>query len=500
MNSNGVLTELQYRIDGTLRNREVTLPIFDYTEGQGEGLKYHVVGFGRFRLDCYHFSPNQTYGTCTFDEDDNSKWVQGTFMDWVEPTGESGCTNFGVCTAKLRPPLEIKRSLVGNVLAWQVRVAQEQSCKGGVDLVHVIDISGSMCHHWDGSTHLEPPCTNGDRIQTAKDVLTAFNEGMGWSADNQIGLATYPTTQPTSSYNTDCGIALGSKCKEGTAADCGSQSNWLSFAEKNVALTGDFAFVNQTIDNLTANGTTSMASALQYGREMVIDPLRQNPNNLKVIMLTTDGMPNVPLDGHWSGYIGTYTRPPLIIKSGCNDNVYRAVIQQANLAKEAGIIIFTIGIHETIDVDLMRAIASPDTDPSKPHFFQATTGVDFGAIYQQIQDRLPGLCTDECIANENAAQSSSATVQLYDESGNLVAETTADFTGGFVFPDLEPGIYELRATWVDPATGLLYDVLSWVLGGDALSPGEKITVEVPEGIGTTHKDVYLRASQQIDCK
>jgi len=512
MGSNGVKTELTYRVDNRIdldptRPATVTVPIFDYTEGTGSNLKYHIVGFGRFRIDCWHVNQGQKYGpSCTFDGHDNDKWIQGTFVEWLQPNGESGCTNFGICTAKLRTPLEVKRSLVGNVLPWRTFPAEDQLCEGGdmpVDLVHVMDISGSMCAEWDGSSDQSPPCSGRadgetpNRILAAKTVVTDFNEGMDWHEDNRVGLASYPTLQNTYTYNTDCYTALGYQCQSGSQADCIKQNNILYFATKEELLTGDLAGVNATIDGLTANGGTSMPAGLQYGRQIFDDSAASD--NLKIIILTTDGMANIKLDGYASGYAGNYTNPPLIVSSGCNDSVYQAAVQQANLAKENGIIIFTIGIHTNIDEDLMRAIASPDSDPTKPHFFLADTDMEFDEIYERIQERLPTLCTEECILNENAAQGNSATVRLYDEGGNLVATTTADASGGFVITDLEPGTYELRAEWTDPDYGLFYDVLTWVLGGDPLDTGEKIWVEIPESTGTTHRDVFLRSSEQLDC-
>lgn len=497
--------ELEYRIDNRIdlspsRPATVTLPIFDYREGVGQNMVYHAVGFGRFRINCYHMSNGQMYGGCDFQHPDNEHWISGTFVKWVDPNGEAGCTNFGVCTAKLRPPLEVTRALVGNVQAMRVSPDQSQICEGGdmpVDLVHVLDISGSMCARWNGASHKSPPCTNGERLATAKEVVTGFNEGLDWHPDNQVGLASYPKIQNTATYITACGEDLGSRCTESN--DCTKQVNMLYFGNKNMNLTTNLPAVNQSINGLVANGGTSMPIGLQYGREMVTDSAYHKPGNLKVLILTTDGMANVNIDGKASGYLGNYTNPTRIVDSGCNDSVTQAAVQQANLAKEQGVVIFTIGIHTTIDIDLMKAIASPDSDPSKPHFFLANTLNDFQVIYDQIHDRLPTLCSEECNFPEAAAQASGATVRLYDNRGNLVATTTADSTGGFVFDDMEPGLYELRAQWTDPGTGLLYDVLTKVLGGDPLDSGQKIWVEIPESTGTTHRDVYLRTSQQLSC-
>jgi len=520
MNSSCVRRELKRRIDNRIdldpsRPATVTVPIFDYTEGTGNNKRYHIVGFARFRIECMHFQKKPTGsknypqdGTCTFERNDKSKWIAGTFVKWVDPTGEAGCTDFGICTANLRPPLEVKRTLVGNVIPWQVRPAADQICEGGdrpVDVVHILDISGSMCYEWDGTYDQRPPCTgradygSPNRIYAAKEILTDFNEGLDWHPDNQVGLVTYPQSMNTSSYRTVCYLALGSRCTSASNSDCYHTGYQLYMADKNVPLTSDVAYINSVIDNLQAVGATPLPIGLQYGREMVSDPEYHKPDNTKVIILTTDGMPNVTLDGKWTGYRGRYTRPYWIVESGCNDQVYQSAVEQANLAKQEGDIIFTIGIHTSIDEDLMRAIASPDTDPDKPHFFLAETDMDFAQIYDQIMDRLPTICSEECIANENATIGAGAIVSLYDENGNLVATTTADATGGYMFTDIEPGTYELRATWTDPQYGLLYDLMTWVLGGPPLDEGEKITVEIPLGTGTTHKDLYLRTSEQVDC-
>ncbi len=520
-NSNDVKTELKYRIDNRIdlnppRYREVVMPVFDYTTGQGNNLKYHIVGFARFELQCYHFANNSQgqYGNCSFDQGDTSKWISGIFKNWVDPTGESGCTNYGVCTTKLRPPLEEKRMLTGIVTPWRV-FPQINAVPGPpkpIDLVHVLDISGSMCARWNGTPHKNPPCTNGERIQIAKDVLIAFNnalEDADWDPDDQIqvGLATYPKIQNSSSYTTQCYNAiraLGGPCSSDPSSDCFQSNNLLYFATKNKNLTTNLASVNSVIGGLQANGGTSMPIGLQYGREMLTDPNYHNPNNLQVLVLTTDGMANVKINGYASGYMGNYTRPYWIVQSGCNSEVYDSAVEQANLAKQQGIIVFTVGIHETIDADLMTAIASPDTDPTKPHFFQARTAADFEAIYNAIKERLPGLGNEECVATEDAAAGMSAVVRLYDSGGNLVATTTADATGGYMFDltslNLGPGTYELRAVWQDTSFDppVEYDVMTWVLGGPPANA--PITVEIPPGTGTTVKDLYLRTDQQFTCE
>jgi hypothetical protein len=517
MNSSGVLSELKKRVENSVdldppRPMTVTLPIYDVVTGTGESLTYHVAGFGRFKLLCYHFSRTQFYGdSCTFDSDDNDKWIVGEFVKWVEPNGAAGCTNYGVCTATTTTGVEVKRILTGRVVPWQVSV--HQGAVSGppqpVDLVHVVDVSGSMCANWDGSGG-GSPCTNSGRLAVAKSVLTGFNDavndpaahGLGdWDPQHksQVGLVSYPTKVSVPTYNTACGLALGKKCKEGSQADCVPNHDQYYFAAKNKNLTTGIPSVNEAIANLVADGGTSLPRGLQYGREMVTDPLEHNPNNLQVLILTTDGMANVNIDGKASGYRGTYTLPPLIVESGCNDSVYQAAIEQANQAKQAGVIVFTIGIHETIDADLLTAIASPDTHPDKPHFFQAETGDEFEEIYQSILERLPTLGTEECKADENAAVGSNARVYLYDDHGNQVASTWTSSTGDFIFSDIEAGTYELRAVWEDTSVSpsILYDVMTWTLGGEPAD--QPILVEVPLGKQTTQKDLYLRTDHELTC-
>jgi hypothetical protein len=516
MSSSAVRQELRYRIDDQTnldppRPQEVTVPVYNETTGTGENLTYHVIGFARFKIECYHFSKTQTYGSCNFDMGDDGKWIQGEFVDWVTPTGAAGCTNYGVCTATTTTGVEVKRILTGRVVPWKVSV-QKGAVSGPpqpVDLVHVVDISGSMCANWDGSGGTSP-CTSSGRLAVAKSVLTGFNDavsnpaahGLGdWDPQHrsQVGLVTYPTKVSVPTYNTACGLALGKKCKEGAQADCGSSYNQYYFATKNTNLTTGIPSVNAAIANLVADGGTSMPRGLQYGREMVTDPLQHNPNNLQVLILTTDGMANINIDGKWSGYLGNYTRPPLIEESGCNDSVYQAAIEQANQAKQAGVIVFTIGIHQNIDTELLSAIASPDTHPDKPHSFQAQTGDEFEEIYQSILERLPTLATEECKADENAAVGAGARVYLYDDRGNQVASTWASSTGDFIFSDIEAGTYELRAVWEDTSVSpsILYDVMTWTLGGEPAD--QPILVQVPLGKQTTQKDLYLRTDHEFTC-
>jgi hypothetical protein len=105
MKSNGVRQELANRINNQLnmkpsRPMTVTLPIFDYTEGTGSNLKYHIVGFANFRIECYHASRNQHFGpSCDFDPKDNGKWISGTFVKGLVPSAVAGCSDYGVCAA-----------------------------------------------------------------------------------------------------------------------------------------------------------------------------------------------------------------------------------------------------------------------------------------------------------------------------------------------------------------------------------------------------------------
>lgn len=103
-------------------------------------------------------------------------------------------------------------------------------------------------------------------------------------------------------------------------------------------------------------GKTRIDLALLTSRQELTST-RHIPANNQVIILLTDGHPN-----------GTEETP---------------VIAQANAAKAAGIIVYTIGLGNDTNVSLMQNIAT-----TANHFYAAPSTSDLNEIYNQIADSL----------------------------------------------------------------------------------------------------------------
>jgi len=70
----------------------VKIPIYDETMYEGTNSVFHLVGFGAFQLLCAHSSRAhyvEAYeGACLDDPSkDNTKYLTGKFVEWLEPTG-----------------------------------------------------------------------------------------------------------------------------------------------------------------------------------------------------------------------------------------------------------------------------------------------------------------------------------------------------------------------------------------------------------------------------
>jgi von Willebrand factor type A domain len=110
-------------------------------------------------------------------------------------------------------------------------------------------------------------------------------------------------------------------------------------------------------------GETNIAAALDAGRNMLTDPNQARRGVPKIAILITDGAANREAD---------------------------RTLLSANQTKSAGIEIFTVGITTLVDVNQLRAIASPPVDS---HFFYVSN-------YNQISTVLSSLVDNSC---KNAA-------------------------------------------------------------------------------------------------
>ncbi|RMG90429.1 MAG: VWA domain-containing protein [Chloroflexi bacterium] len=119
-----------------------------------------------------------------------------------------------------------------------------------------------------------------------------------------------------------------------------------------VPLTSDRAALIASLQSLVAEGLTRIDLALATARQELSSG-RHNPAHTAVIILLTDGKP-----------FGVGEEP---------------VIAEANAAKAAGIIIYTIGLGDSINETLLKTIA---TDPT--HFYHSPTADDLSQIYAEI--------------------------------------------------------------------------------------------------------------------
>jgi Mg-chelatase subunit ChlD len=107
------------------------------------------------------------------------------------------------------------------------------------------------------------------------------------------------------------------------------------------------AFQNAIL-GLHPSGSTNIGHALEVARTHVA-AIGGVPDAVKVIVLLTDGIPNVYSNGV-GGWIGCGT-------FGCQQAKDYA-IQQAGLAADAGILVFTIGLGDSLDGAFLQAVAT----------------------------------------------------------------------------------------------------------------------------------------------
>jgi hypothetical protein len=91
-NSSGVRNALNWWLSKPEQQRHWTLIIYDYTQGSGANMQYHIVAFADFILTSYNFQGSD-------------KYIKGKFQRWVNPSVDidpsSGCDPYGLCGVRL---------------------------------------------------------------------------------------------------------------------------------------------------------------------------------------------------------------------------------------------------------------------------------------------------------------------------------------------------------------------------------------------------------------
>ena len=457
-NSSGVKAELDERIAGNddTRPPEVWIPIYHVTEGQGNNTLYNITGFAHVRLlSDYNFQGNDKYVTAEF--------LEGNY-----PTSEGGCLDFGTTTVKLRPAMDLTRNIAGNVAFEFLKIGQSAGQDTyPVDVVSVVDVSGSMDDYWGSGGDQEK------KIATARNVLIEFNNMLRPEIGDQTGLAKYPVSLPDGSrYRRSCD---NQRTRERYGAEIVQH------------LTDDIAAVNGQISSLSADGWTPLAVAIDKGLEAVLDPEWHEEDHIPIIILASDGMGNVRLDGKMTGWSGSDPTEP-----DCNTPASGDAIDMANSAKAAGVTVFTVGIGDFLTY-VLEAMATPDSDPAYPHFLQASNPSAMQQIFDALGDRIvnfEGGCT--IIPEDGVANGASVT--LYKD-GSQVAQTYADDAGNFFFNELEPGTYTFSATIT--RDGTTYDVMTNKIGGYELTSPPELVVEQSAGTYSIH--LALKTASPPQC-
>ena len=486
--SDAVRQALRDRIDGT-KPSAVVIPVYDRFTGTGSNASYRIVGFAKFHITCFYFGngASQSYGTCaTQSPSPGDKFIEGKFQKWVDPSAEGGCANFGIASVKVRPPINPQRSLVGSIKLQKMTLTQSTPSyvHVPVDVVNVIDTSGSMRDNWAGQSTSDPTKT---KLYSAKQALTAFNNNMRPDLGDKSALVNFPKSSIGTQYSYNCQYSGKTKNYHTAKLQLGLTNN----------ITGTNGIVSK-INGLTAHGPTPIADGLKLGRETVLGA-GHNPNAVAVIIFASDGMTNVRLGGKLTGYGGRGAAP------ACNQPAEQEALDQANIAKgdtnpadyKPDTIIFTIAIGTDFNPALLQAIATPDTDPAKPHYFRATDAATMASIYQQISERVQQIGTETCriIPTEAFAQGALVTVRYPNGTTRTV---TTSSNGEFVLTgsDLVDGTYTIVSASVT-INGITYNVFTDGLGGPPLASNPTVTVGTASG--TYRTDLFLKAGTTPTC-
>jgi hypothetical protein len=486
--SDAVRQALRDRIDG-VKPSSVVVPVYDEFSGTGNNARYRIIGFAKFKITCFRFGngASQTYGNCvTQNPASGDKFIEGKFQKWVDPSAEGGCANFGVSSVKVRPPVNPQRALVGSIKVQKLTLTQSAPSyvHVPVDVALVIDTSGSMGDTWQGTSTSDPTKT---KLYSAKQALTLFSNNLRPDLGDKAALINFPLVSTGSQYSYNC-------------ESSGRTSNYYT-AKLQLGLTTNITGTNgivSKINDLTASGYTPIAGAMKMARETVLGS-GHNPNAVAVILFASDGMTNVRLNGRITGYDGRGTAPT------CNQPAEQEALDEANIAKgdynpvdyRPDAIIFSIAIGTDFNPALLQAMATPDTDPNKPHYYRATDAASMAQIYQTISQRVQQIGTETCqiITSEDFARGANVTIRYPNGTTRTVTTTS---NGEFILTgsDVVDGTYTIVAASVT-INGITYNVLTDGLGGPPL--GSNPTVTVGTASGTYRTDLFLKAGTTPTC-
>ena len=130
-------------------------------------------------------------------------------------------------------------------------------------------------------------------------------------------------------------------------------------------LSNDFASVKSDIDDLNANGATNMGEGLEKANDELVAHHREDA--VMAIILLSDGVVNVDRLGNY--YDEGDDRTPAM----------NYVREEADVAEALGVIIYTVGLGNEIDEDLLQEIVR-----NGGSYYRAPSAEDLVEIYERI--------------------------------------------------------------------------------------------------------------------
>jgi hypothetical protein len=342
--------------------------------------------------------------------------------------------------------------------------------------MNVIDMSGSMSYGWQVDPNHQDPCdTNGNdpcKIASAKSILIDFNNSLDIPLGDRVGLTTFPG--PTQYLTNSAKYAL----------DCnpGSQSNELYLGKLRHGLTNNIATVNATIQGLNAAGYTPIADGVRRGREALL--AAHVNGKTPVLILATDGMANVkpgtntgdPVNGRRTGFDGYNPTSP-----ACNAPAHDGAINQAQLTKDAGVIVAGIAMGQEFNSAALQGMSTPG------FFFQTTSQAELAAAFEAIRTTASTTVIGEVCQCPSGGPGANARIKLDDGQGHIFT-TIADAAGHYTLYNIPNGTYTARGSGV--YDGATYNVTTNGVGGAPTT----VTINLQ---GNATQNVFLTTSVPV---
>ena len=270
-------------------------------------------------------------------------------------------------------------------------IENEELCEAAVDVVLIMDRSGSM--GWEIPT----------RLSQAKIAANSFLDNLG--ADDQSAVVSYA-----------------------------------SEAALDKELSGDHPVTQTAVNNLAAKGGTNIGDAIYLSNEE-LGSARMNPQAVKAAILLTDGRATCPhYNSERYGMCGFVE----------DDEDITYTLDAASAAADLGYKIFTIGLGKQykINEEMLQEVA----DTTGAEYYHAPNSEDLESIYESIRWQLCEYgsisgCKYNDIDNNGTSEDFSAEETISGWEIILTGETNGPITqptdenGCYQFSGLLPGDY-----------------------------------------------------------